>query len=294
MSNLVTIDNKINELLSRAKLAIFGVLDKTSNIKQLLVIDDEMTKLIIHLDELPIIGERKFRIMRIQSMQDIIDFIIKNKDKFNNDLLKDVQLELNLLSEQNNKQNEKINLLLKLNNNQKEKINLLFEQNNLLSEENDNLKIENEHLSKNIGTKLPEKIDNDIILNTKINLLLEKNDILKNENINMSKNIAYQLSKLNDTIILNEKTSDLLRVEQLKNATLNDGIRNKNIQIEELKNKPSIFGNNDLLKKEQLKNAKLNDIILNKNIQIEKLNNLVNELNKKIDQPSFYDSIFGK
>ncbi len=282
MSNLTNIDNKINELLLKAKLAIFGVLDKTTNIKQLLVIDDEMTKIILQLDELTVISERKCRIMRIQSMQDIIDFIIKNKDKYNDDLLNKVQIELNLLLEQNNKQTQKINFLL--------------EQNKILKNENNDLIIENEHFSKNIGGQPPEKIENDI-LNAKINLLLEKNDILRNDNNNMSKNISYQLSKLNDKNISNENLSDLLKVEQLKNAKLNDGIRNKNIQIEELKSKSTpIYGNlfgDDLLKKEQTKNAELNREILNKNIQIEKLNNLIDEMKRKMNPPSVYDTLFG-
>ncbi len=287
MSNLTNIDNKINELLLKAKLAIFGVLDKTTNIKQLLIIDDEMTKIILQLDELTVISERKFRIMRIQSMQDIIDFIIKNKDKYNDDLLNKVQIELNLLLEQNN--------------NQKEKINFLLEQNKILENENNDLKIENERFFKNIGGQSPEKIENDI-LSAKINLLLEKNDILRNDNDNMSKNISYQLSKINNKNISNENLSDLLKVEQLKNAKLNDGIRNKNIQIEELKNKSTsvyenLFGEklfgDDLLKKEQTKNVELNKAILNKNIQIEKLNNLIDEMKRKMNPPSVYDTLFG-
>ena len=89
-----------------------------------------------------------------------------------------------------------------------------------------------------IATLLTEKIievnnfKNDT--NNKIELLVCETERLKNENTNMSNNIANLQSRLHDRNVQYEKISDLLRTEQAKNSKLNEMIRNKNVQIEEL------------------------------------------------------------
>ena len=222
MSLWTIIDNAIENLSSKSKAEIFVFLDNKCP-KQLNLIDDELNSIVSQLDEMINVEGKKSRIVQIQSIQKIIDVILKID--FNQELTKESDFLEQLENQQQKIRELEESIIVK--NAELEKMNTLMQNNSEMLDQLVNEQQKNRKLKERIVVKNAEfeKINISMQNNAEILKQLENEQQVNRELKECIDVKNHELQKINALLQKNvelERISTICRNHDMEKLKINN------------------------------------------------------------------------
>jgi hypothetical protein len=268
-------DREINVLFLETPSATFHFLSGTHDEKQLRVINEKLSNIVLRIDSCEGMIDRKSRIERIQHIQNVIDKVIEYDTKLvsSNDIKSNLKIQSDFEIQNNNIKaiyevqltNSKIESDKKVSEivSDLEKTKFALDQmtlqynvveqmfkntQNLLQQKTiDYELLVQSHLPSQSVPNKQTKIETEqnLYTNAKFESLVCENEELKNNNRDMSGNIRRLQTNVNAKNREIETLSFAFRTEHAKNIKLNEALKNKNDKIAEYAKDPytNLMGN---------------------------------------------------